>query len=373
MARRAFLRRACALALPVLVLPAMGKAALAVAPGPRKPVNVREHGAVGDGVHDDTAAFQAAIDSLLLVGGTVSVPAGRYLIDAARSVRLRSHTRLVMDRDAVLLAKPNALERYAVVLIRGVIDAGVSGGRIVGERSEHTGSKGEWGHGISVLGARHVSIRDVDISACWGDGIWVGTIFGRGGAMKVASDVTIERVTCRGNRRQGLSITASRRVTVRDSHFRDTGGTAPGCGIDVEPDTMKMGAEDVLISGCSMSGNHGSGLSVAGENVLRLRLERCDIRSNRGYGVLVTGAGRVVLADNTIADNGLSGTYLRRGVRSCVLAGNTFSRNGTRYMHEAIKQAMQAFAAEPASRSKRDLKVDDGVQATVMESNRYLR
>jgi polygalacturonase len=39
-------------------------------------IDVREHGAHGDGQQDDTTAIQAAIDALPPGGGTVHVPAG---------------------------------------------------------------------------------------------------------------------------------------------------------------------------------------------------------------------------------------------------------------------------------------------------------
>ena len=44
------------------------------------PVNVLDFGATGDGVTDDTAAIQAAIDSLATTGGEVFFPSGRYSI-----------------------------------------------------------------------------------------------------------------------------------------------------------------------------------------------------------------------------------------------------------------------------------------------------
>jgi len=46
-------------------------------------VSVKDFGAVGDGVADDTAAIQAAITSLSSTGGTVSFPPGTYKVTSA--------------------------------------------------------------------------------------------------------------------------------------------------------------------------------------------------------------------------------------------------------------------------------------------------
>jgi hypothetical protein len=46
-------------------------------------VSVKDFGAVGDGVADDTAAIQAAIDSVALTQGTVYLPDGIYLVSSS--------------------------------------------------------------------------------------------------------------------------------------------------------------------------------------------------------------------------------------------------------------------------------------------------
>jgi hypothetical protein len=49
--------------------------------------NVRAYGAVGDGVTNDTAAFAAAAAAIPSTGGTIYVPAGRYLVRATTYVK----------------------------------------------------------------------------------------------------------------------------------------------------------------------------------------------------------------------------------------------------------------------------------------------
>ena len=47
--------------------------------------DVRKMGAAGDGVSDDTAAFQAAVDAAAAQEGIVFVPPGKYLYSGSRS------------------------------------------------------------------------------------------------------------------------------------------------------------------------------------------------------------------------------------------------------------------------------------------------
>ena len=53
-------------------------------------VNVLDYGAVGDGVTNDTAAIQAAINAIPVNGGTVYFPAGKYIISAPLTVSVKN-------------------------------------------------------------------------------------------------------------------------------------------------------------------------------------------------------------------------------------------------------------------------------------------
>jgi parallel beta-helix repeat protein len=315
-------------------------------------VSVREYGARGNGRTDDTDAFQAAIDSLPAAGGTIRVSGGRYMIDPLRSIRLGDHMHLELDQDAQLIAIPNDAERAYVISVLGKRDVEISGGRIVGERDKHLGTTGEWGHGIMVRGAQGVTLRSLHISRCWGDGISIGGISGKGGADSIPSrDVVVAHVTCDGNRRQGLTVGRSRQVRVIRSSFINTGGTKPAAGIDVEPDAGDI-ARGISIAHCLMADNEGPGLQLYHRSS-DVTVRRCTIRGNRGDGIYVTGAEDSVIADNTISGNRLRGLSVRGRSRGLLVSGNRFVGNSTR----------RKPAADAARSRERHLHVADTAQA----------
>jgi parallel beta-helix repeat protein len=295
-------------------------------------IDVRSTGARGDGVTDDTAAFQRAIDGLPADGGTVAVPDGDYLIDPTRSVQLRSRMHLQLAPGARLLAKPNAEEKTFVLEVARVNDVEISGGRIVGDRDKHLGTTGEWGHGIAIYGAKRVTVRDIHVSRCWGDGIGIAGKRAKKTDKRImadpSEDVVLANVISTGNRRQALTIGHSRDVRVYHCRFSDTAGTAPQCGIDLEPD-KPHDVRRALIENCRIDGNQGSGIQVY-LRVYDVTIRGCTIENNRRHGILAVAAVNGVIEDNQIHGNGSAGVGLKGPTRNYEIRGNRFRNNSVR-------------------------------------------
>lgn len=362
---RSVLAAGMALALGTVALPASAANWWSATPSVSigsKTVNVRNAGARGDGSHDDTAAFQAAINSLPSSGGTVTVPAGRYMINALTSIKMRSHTRLKLDPAAQLVAIPNNQTRYYVVKVWDVQDVEVTGGQIIGERAQHRGNTGEWGMGLDVRTSDNVYVHDLKVSDCWGDGVFVGSTGKRGtGSAAPATNVTFKNIVSTNNRRQGMSITVADKIFVYNSVFSNTNGTAPQAGIDIEP----MGQGDnsnVRIEKTTMTGNVGNGLELH-EHVSGLVLKSSSLKQNRGFGVLSVGAANGLIAGNLITENGLDGVGMTSTTQNMKITGNTITYNSTRWYianHKSIYTL---------SSSERDLQIASSTRNITVANN----
>jgi hypothetical protein len=247
-------------------------------------VNVKERGARGDGQTDDTNAIQSTIDEVAKKGGTVLVPNGTYMVSAVGETRLslKSNVTLRLANDAALKAIPNDSEHYSVLRIANVSSVAVIGGTLEGERDQHSGKTGEWGMGIWIgEGAEHVTISGITAAKMWGDGFYI----------KDANDVRLCSVTADKNRRQGLSIIQVNGLEVRNSTFKNTHGTRPSAGIDIEPDNDEQHVANVRIHDSQFLDNAGPGIAVVAKKSL---VSNIVITRNRFFGnhhpLLVKGA-----------------------------------------------------------------------------------
>lgn len=294
---------------------------------------VREgYGAKGDGLTDDTAAIQAAIDALPVAGGEVHIPNGRYMIDTTKSLRLRSNMRLHLDPGATLIALPNTKPRDYVLLAEGVHDVEIEGGGVLGDLDsfvEQDGTTSEWGHGLAIYNSRGVSVRYTTFSHCVGDGISIG----KAGT----ADVYLEAVVCSDNRRQGLSVVHCEGLTAVDCVFQATKGTAPQCGVDLEPEAGNL-VDRIRFVNCQFRGNARYGflaltrtaVATAGGRVGRVDLVSCVIEENASNGAVVDNCDDVHFDRCLIQRNSATGLRIESDVRGGSVQATTFFQNYTR-------------------------------------------
>lgn len=247
------------------------------------------YGAKADGVTDDTAAIQAALDA----SSYVYIPDGVYMVNAGggnaqsdaygAGLRPKNGHRIELSENAVLKALPNPNKFYNIININGVEDVRISGGKILGDNATHTGSGGDGGYGVFIRASKNITVDGVEISDCWGDCVMVSyrsESDGNGGYVGVQSeDIVIERCVIHGGRRQGISVCSGIGVTIRDCEVYDITQMAPRAGIDIEPDWVGA-ADDVIIDGCYIHDTTGASIIVSGADLTnRVKVSNCNLDS----------------------------------------------------------------------------------------------
>lgn len=295
-------------------------------------ISAKDKGAVGDGVVDDTAAIQAAINALSAAGGVVTLPAGNYKLTDA--LTLRSNLALLGDGDGATVvhqtgSNKNAMTGSALnkVAIHGVYFVGTGTG---------TGS------GLALTkGANdavpYLTLRDVTFESFGQDGVAVENpivssfdrvlaitngryginLYGQNGG---AAGTSCALTACYGNANGSAGIRL----------FNMVYSSMSGCAADHNPIGYLVDAcQGVTLSGCGAEGNTTNGLKVnAGYGVTAAGLWVYD---NRGVGALVTGSAATVTliaaTDNTPGVGATNFIKVDTGSRAALLSCNNTTAN----------------------------------------------
>jgi hypothetical protein len=192
-------------------------------------VNVKDFGAVGDGVADDTAAIQAAVDSLTN-GGTVGLPCGTYKVSSAITISTPGIIIAGQNRTKSVI-KTNSTTANVVVLDAG--NVGLSNLRI-----EHTATRTA-GASISITtNASKVYVQQVDIDAPF-IGISIPSI-------AIARFEAVDINNAVATTGKSVVVTGGFAVHFVDCIFRNPQGARPACHVELQH------VEDVVFSGCQM-------------------------------------------------------------------------------------------------------------------------
>jgi hypothetical protein len=214
-------------------------------------------------------------------------------INETNWVSLPSNCSVLIPEGSQLRMIPTAGPSYRILSCDGVENVIIHGGGVViGDVQEHLGSTGEFGHGIDIRASTNITIERVHVGECWGDGIYVGGSVGTAQSKRI----TLRDVKCRANRRQGLTVTHCDGLYVENSVFSHTGFyglTAPGAGVDLEPNGATQSVVNARFVGCVFAENAASGFAAL-VGPTRAVLVGCHSYSNlTGAGYYVTGSSQV--------------------------------------------------------------------------------
>jgi parallel beta-helix repeat protein len=232
----------------------------------QREINVKKW-AKGDGVTDDTQSF---IDAIAYAQSKnifkLRVPDGTYIIDPVGTdsgdggrIRIPSNFEIVFSPNAILKSKVVSSGYYAVLAVKNVSNVTIRGGTIIGDRSTTNKASGNNGFGIHIISSTNVKVYDTSVKDCWGDGIKIGTL---GTDITPNQDIVVAYCTADNNRRNGIAVTCAKNVLIHRCISKNTNGTLPESGIDIEASASNQPVENVTVSNCTITDNNGFGIDV---------------------------------------------------------------------------------------------------------------
>lgn len=203
-------------------------------------------GAVGDGTVDDTYAIETALET-----GKTLLLCNKYLVSRTLFVKqdiigVRNGT-ITLSRDAdcklLKIISPN-------IVIKDIC--------IIGNKVHEMREKSGYGHCIDIE-SDSVYLERLRIMHSSGDGIYIGGDYN-------TNYIVIDSCVIDNCSRNGISIVSANEFRVQNCIIKNTSGTMPQCGIDIEPNNPKQSIrgriENVKSFNC-----RGRGLSCVMENV----------------------------------------------------------------------------------------------------------
>lgn len=305
-------------------------------------VSVKENpfNAAGDGVTNDTAAIQAALDA----SNDVYFPPGTYMIQGSAGsyyagIKPKSNQRLWLSKGATLRQIDTSNSHYAVILVKDKENVEIRGGTVQGDRLT-SGTFSSYGMGISIQNSDNVLVEGVTIKDCSCDGIYVGNNY------IVDTDSTGVRMVSNhisNNGRQGISVVAGLNCVLQGNVISNINGQMPQGGIDIEPNANTR-CENISIIGNVVRDCYGYGImvgrntdvvatstlfgiSVVGNNIIhcaRLNVEAgtMDASPTSAAGLMIQNCHGCTMSNNNVIDSEFFGIYLNV-CKYCVISGNT--------------------------------------------------
>jgi Ca2+-binding RTX toxin-like protein len=234
----------------------------------------------GFNIGDVTTALQNAINTPGVDKVIVPYMGNPWLISS--TIHLKSNQEIDFAPDVVVRAKPGSFANNTDPLFQALA---INNIKLVGEgigvhqatlamnpTDFSATNPDEYAHIIAIEGTDNYTISGLTLTGAGGDGIFIdagtyASVTPIPNPLPYSDHGLIDNVTSTNNRRNGLSVISAQNLTVTNSKFINSSGTATGAGIDFEPDYSTDRLSNITLKNVDVSGNKGNGLSFSLSNL----------------------------------------------------------------------------------------------------------
>lgn len=251
---------------------------------------------------DSTDALQGAINSS---ASKVIVPymGSDWIVGP---IRLASNQEIVFDPGVVVTAKKGEFRHKNHCLFsangkKNIMLRGY-GATLRMRKNDYTKPpypRSEWRMTLAFYCCSDIKVSGLTLKDSGGDGIFLG-------ALKKPTpcrNVVIRDCIFDNNYRQGMSVISAENLLVENCVFKNTNGTPPAAGIDIEPDVETDSLVNIVISNCISQDNAGSGFQL----YLHHLSEKSEDVSVLFVNCYVSRCGKSGLIVGAVNDNGPKG------------------------------------------------------------------
>ncbi|MCC0177473.1 right-handed parallel beta-helix repeat-containing protein [Waterburya agarophytonicola K14] len=284
---------------------------------------------------DNSSNIQKAIDS---GDDTVIIPKMNEPWVVGKRIRARQpNQKIVFEPGVLVLAQKGAFQKIndSIMLIEAD-NVTLSGYKATFQmqKADYLNPElyepSEFRHNIVVRGAKNFVVEGLTLKDAGGDGLFVShgpKAQGESIPQQRFSSGVIRDVVADNNHRLGLSIMSAQDLTVENSIFKNTSGTKPASGVDIEPDHEWQKLVNIKFKNNQFIDNDRNGIQIGlgkyrGENItdVSISFDGCEVMRNKESGIKINtnkaGAvdgvrGKISFKDCDIDTSGISGIHIK--------------------------------------------------------------
>lgn len=214
-----------------------------------------------------TGDFRTFFQSVVSSYSNILIKDGTYDIELVNGgIKPKDGCSITFEKNAKIKVVPNRLGDYRLLDLSGRKNITLRNPNLEGDKYTHLGTTGEWGIGINLINCSNIVVHSPHITKFWGDGIY----------LRNCTNIRIYDAVLDDNRRQAMTIISGSDIEIHNLIAKNTGGTNPGYGLNLEPNWngesvvgLRIFNSSFINNGVGMEYQRGFSLSTHSSHIAR--------------------------------------------------------------------------------------------------------